>query len=264
MNNNKRNIILVDDVMFHLLSLKERLKERYNVYPAQSCEELFQLLNDFRPDLILLDVNMPKDDGFETISSLKEDPFYEEIPVVFLTGQKDRESLLKAMNLGAADYLVKPISDTELIECLEYQLDPEGEAAIKPVILTVDDSPTILKSVNALLRDKHIVYSLPDSSKIKDLLAMITPDLFILDCNMPGLSGFDLVPIIRGYTEYIDTPIIFLTGDGTRDNLILAAQLGASDFLVKPIDETLLREKVAQHLKDFIIRRRIGRIAKLL
>jgi len=159
---------------------------------------------------------------------------------------------------------MKPISDTELIECLEYQLNPESTAAIKPVILTVDDSPTILKSVNALLRDKHSVYSLPDSSKIKDLLAMVTPDLFILDCNMPGLSGFDLVPIIRGYTEYTDTPIIFLTGDGTRDNLILAAQLGASDFLVKPIDENLLREKVAQHLKDFIIRRRIGRIAKML
>jgi len=260
----RRKIILVDDVMFHLLSLKERLKERYIVYPAQTSEELFDLLRDFRPDLILLDVNMPKDNGFETIEALKEDPFHAEIPVVFLTGQKDRESLLKAMSLGAADYLVKPISDTELIECLEYQLNPDGAAAIKPVILTVDDSPTILKSVNALLRDKHIVYSLPDSSKIRDLLAMITPDLFILDCNMPILSGFDLVPIIRGYTEYADTPIIFLTGDGTRDNLILAAQLGASDFLVKPIDENMLREKVSQNLKDFIIRRRISRIAKLL
>jgi len=72
------------------------------------------------------------------------------------------------------------------------------------------------------------------------------------------------VPIIRGYTEFTDTPIIFLTGDGTRDNLILAAQLGASDFLVKPIDDVMLREKVDNQLKDFIIRRRIGRIAKLL
>ena len=260
----KRKIILVDDVMFHLLSLKERLKDRYNVFPAQSSEDLFNFLRDFRPDLILLDINMPINDGFETIEAIKADPFNADIPVVFLTSQKDRESLLKAMSLGAADYLVKPISDTELIECLEYQLNPESAAAIKPVVLTVDDSPTILKSVNALLRDKHTVYSLPDSSKIKDLLAMVTPDLFILDCNMPGLSGFDLVPIIRSYVEYTDTPIIFLTGDGTRDNLILAAQLGASDFLVKPIDEHMLREKVDNQLKDFIIRRRISRIAKLL
>jgi len=264
MNSEKYSIILVDDVMFHLLSLKERLKDKYTIYPAQSSEELFKLLHDFRPDLIILDINMPNNNGFETIEALKADPFKAEIPVVFLTSQKDRESLLKAIDLGAADYLVKPITDTELIECIEYQLNPESNTAIKPVILTVDDSPTILKSVNALLRDKHVVYSLPDSSKIKDLLAMVTPDLFILDCNMPGLSGFDLVPIIRGYTEYADTPIIFLTGDGTRDNLIIAAQLGASDFLVKPIDETLLREKVDQHLKDFIIRRRISRIAKLL
>ena len=264
MRNEKRTIILVDDVMFHLLSLKERLKDQYIVYPAQSAEELFKLLHDFRPDMILLDVNMPKDDGFDTLKAIKADQFKADIPVVFLTGQKDRESLLKAMALGASDYLVKPISDAELIECIEYQLNPESSEAIKPVILTVDDSPAILKSVNALLRDKHIVYSLPDPSKIKDLLGMVTPDLFILDCNMPGLSGFDLVPIIRGYTEYTDTPIIFLTGDGTRDNLILAAQLGASDFLVKPIDEVLLREKVAHQLKDFVIRRRISRLAKLL
>ena len=264
MFDNRRKIILVDDVMFHLLSMKERLKDKYSVYPAQSSEELFKLLRDFKPDLILLDVNMPKNDGFETIEALKADPYHYDIPVVFLTGHKDREGLLKAMSLGAADYLVKPITDAELIECIEYQLDADGSAAIKPIILTVDDSPAILKSVNALLRDKHIVYSLPDSSKIKDLLSMVTPDLFILDCNMPGLSGFDLVPIIRGYTEFTDTPIIFLTGDGTRDNLILAAQLGASDFLVKPIDEVLLRDKVAIQLKDFIIRRRIGRIAKLL
>ena len=248
MNNEKRTIILVDDVMFHLLSLKERLKDRYTVYPAQSSEELFKLLHDFRPDLILLDVNMPKDDGFEILEAIKEDPFKAEIPVVFLTSQKDRESLLKAMALGAADYLVKPVSDAELIECIEYQLNPNDADSVKPVILTVDDSPAILKSVNALLRDKYIVYSLPDSSKIKDLLAMITPDLFILDCNMPEVNGFDLVPIIRRLPAHLETPIIFLTGEDTSENLSEAMDLGASDFLTKPIDENLLREKVAKYI----------------
>jgi len=260
----KKKIILVDDVMFHLLSLKERLKDRYTVYPAQSGEELFTLLLEFKPALILLDINMPKNNGFETLEMLKQDPSNADIPVVFLTSQKDRESFIKAISLGAADYLIKPITDAELVESMEFQLNPKNTTATKPVILTIDDSPAILKSINALLHDKYNVYSLPDSSKIKELLTMITPDLFILDCNMPGLSGFDLVPIIRGYSEFADTPIIFLTGDGTRDNLMIAAQLGASDFLVKPIDENLLREKAAIHLKDFIIRRRLGRIAKIL
>jgi len=126
-----------------------------------------------------------------------------------------------------------------------------------PVILAVDDNPSILKSINFFLREKYSVSTLPDPKKIMELLKMITPDLFILDCNMPGINGFDLVPMIRGLPGHENTPIIFLTGDGTDKNLSEAMQLGASDFLVKPIDEVLLRERIASHLADFIMRRRI-------
>jgi len=120
--------------------------------------------------------------------------------------------------------------------------------AVKPVILAIDDNPSILKSINFFLRDDYTVSTLPEPTKILDLLAMITPDLFILDCNMPELDGFDLVPIIRSQPGHEDTPIIFLTGEGTQKNLTDAMQLGASDFLVKPIDENLLREKVAKYI----------------
>jgi len=121
---------------------------------------------------------------------------------------------------------------------------------IKQVILVVDDNPSILKSVNFFLREKYIVSTLPEPKKIRELLSKITPGLFILDCNMPDLNGFDLVPIIRDLPDHKDTPIIFLTGEDTIENLSEAMQLGASDFLSKPIDENLLREKVQQHLED--------------
>jgi len=258
----KRKIILVDDIMFHLLSIKERLKDHYMVIPAQTTEMLFHHIAQVNPELILLDINMPKNDGYKTIEMLKSEPRYEHMPVVFLTGQKDKDSLMKAINLGAADYLMKPVTDAELIECIEYQINPNGTGAMKPVVLAVDDSPTILKSVNVFLRDRYVVYTLPEPEKLKDLLTMVTPDLFILDCNMPLVSGFDLVPIIRGYSSYENTPIIFLTGEGTIDNFSVAMNLGASDFLVKPINEDMLREKVAFHLKDFIIRRRLNKISQ--
>ena len=262
MESAKRKIIIVDDIMFHLLSIKERLKDHYVIFPAQTTDMMFHHISKIDPELIILDINMPKSDGYKAIELLKADDRYKHIPVVFLTSQKDKESLMKAMSLGAVDYLVKPVTDTELIECIEYQLNPGGANALKPVILAIDDSPTILKSVNVFLRDKYTVYTLPEPEKLKELLTMITPDLFILDCNMPVISGFDLVPIIRGYSEYVDTPIIFLTGEGTRDNLFVATQLGASDFLVKPINEMMLREKVAQHLDGFVIRRRLIKISQ--
>ena len=260
MESTKRKIIIVDDIMFHLLSIKERLKEHYMIFPAQTTEMLFHHISKIEPEMIILDINMPKSDGYKTIELLKADDRYKHIPVVFLTSQKDKESLAKAMSMGAVDYLLKPVTDSELIECIEYQLNPTGSKAMKPVILAVDDSPTILKSVNVFLRDKYAVYTLPEPEKLKELLNVITPDLFILDCNMPVISGFDLVPLIRGYTEFSETPIIFLTGEGTKDNLYLASQLGASDFLVKPIEEAMLREKVAKHIEGFVIRRRLNKI----
>jgi len=264
MEKRRRKIIIVDDIMFQLLSIKERLKENYMVFTAQTTELLFTNIDKVDPELILMDINMPKSDGYKAIEMLKADPRYEHIPVVFLTGQKDKESLMKAISLGAADYLVKPVTDAELIECIEYLINPNSNAAMKPVVLAVDDSPTILKSVNAFLRDRYIVYTLPEPEKLKDLLNMITPDLFILDCNMPVINGFELVPIIRSYTDYSDTPIIFLTGEGTVDNISVAMHLGASDFLVKPINENMLREKVANQLKNFVIRRRMNKISKAL
>ena len=124
-----------------------------------------------------------------------------------------------------------------------------GTEAIKPVVLVVDDNPSILKSVNFFLREKYTVSTLPEPKKIEELLTKITPDLFILDCNMPDLNGFDLVPIIRNLPEHKDTPIIFLTGEDTNENFSEAIQLGASAFLTKPIDENLLREKAAEYLE---------------
>jgi len=263
MTNRRRRIIVVDDIMFHLLSMKERLKDHYEVYPAQTADILFDLLEKVEPELVILDINMPGHDGFEIITKIKSDPRYDYVPVVFLTSLKDRDSLMKAMSLGAADYLVKPVSDANLIECIEYQINPNGPGTMKPVILAVDDNPSILKAINSLLHDRYVVSTLPQPEKMRDLLAMITPDLFILDCNMPILSGFDLVPIIRSHSNHAETPILFLTSEGTLDNLSVAMQLGASDFLVKPIDETILRDKAAHHLKDFIIRRRLNSISQL-
>ena len=256
----RRKIIIVDDIMFYLLSLKERLKDHYTVLTAQTPDMLFHHLSKIEPDLILLDVNMPNTDGFKIIETLKADIKYGFIPVIFLTGLKDPESLKKAIKLGAADYLIKPVTDTELIEAIDYQLNPNSPTAMRPTILAVDDNPSILKSVNFFLRDKYNVSTLPNPERIRDLLAMITPDLFILDCNMPGMNGFDLVPIIRSYPDHTETPIIFLTGEGTVDNFSVAANLGASDFLVKPIDENMLRDRAAKHLRNFVIHRRLNKI----
>jgi len=258
MESNRRKIVIVDDVNYVLTTMKERLKNHYEVYPAQSAEALFELLERITPELILLDIQMPDCNGFEVITQLKADKRFQDIPVVFLTGNKtDKKSVMKGMSLGAVDFLTKPINNEKLIDCIETQLDPAMKEANKPIVLAVDDQPSILQTINQLLCEKYKVYTLPQPQAIKDVLKKVTPDLFILDCHMPVMHGFELVPIIRGQPEHEDTPIIFLTSEGTIDHVSVATNLGASAFLIKPIDDDILREKVASLLVDFTLRRRI-------
>ena len=253
----KKKIIVVDDIAFHLVSIKERLKSRYEIYPAQSAQILFNILQNITPDLILLDVNMPDVDGFELVETIKAEGRLSSIPIIFLTAKKDKESERKAMALGAADYVTKPFADADLIARIEKQLSGEPEKMEKPVVLAVDDSPSILQSVNHLLQDKYTVYTLPNPLLLSKLLLRIVPDLFLLDYQMPGLTGFELVPIIRNTPPNEDTPIVFLTSENTTYHVIEGVQnLGAKDFILKPIDEALLRERIEVQLADFAARRR--------
>jgi len=253
----KRKIILVDDINFHLINTKNRLKEHYEIYPAQTAAILFDILENMIPEIILLDIQMPKVDGFEILKMLKSDSRYFEIPVIFFTGHKSKANIIKGMSMGAVDFITKPFKDTDVIERIENQLDPEKREKNRAIVLTVDDSPSILREINTVLREQYIVYGLPSPENAKELLETITPDLFILDYQMPEITGFDLVPIIRAIPEHEKTPIVFLTSEGSFKNLSTALELGASDFLVKPIDPAVLRQKIAVLLVDYLMQRQI-------
>ena len=255
MKNIRRKIIFVDDTKFTLNAIKERLGAKYEVFTAQSIGALFEILENILPDVILLDIHMPEADGFKGITRLKSDARYAGIPVIFVSSKDDRQSIVRGMGLGAIDFLMKPVSTQMLIDSIENQFDPDKRNANKPVVLAVDDNPSILQAVYHALRDQYRVHMLHEPQAIEGVLKSITPDLFLLDCQMPEIHGFDLVPIIRSFPMYEKTPIVFLTSDATVDNLTVALYIGACDFIVKPVDGTILREKMAKHLADYIMRR---------
>ena len=114
-----KKILVVDDILFHLTSTKHKLSEKYDVYVAQSMKRMFQILLKIMPDLILLDINMPLDDGYKSIQKLKEDTRYANIPIVFLTAQADRRSVIKGIRLGAVNYVIKPFTGEKLIEVVD-------------------------------------------------------------------------------------------------------------------------------------------------
>jgi putative two-component system response regulator len=106
----------------------------------------------------------------------------------------------------------------------------------------------MLRLISTSLEDDYKVYTLANPRAVEKFLAQTTPELFLLDCEMPGICGFDLVPIIRNHEEHKDTPIIFLTSMSTGSYVSAAAMLGACDFMAKPFDEEILKARIAKHI----------------
>ena len=131
----------------------------------------------------------------------------------------------------------------------------------KAKILLVDDSPSILEEVNYMLQDRYTVYTLPQPELLEGLLKQVSPDMFLLDYQMPKITGFELIPIIRGIEGHAETPIIFLTGRSDSEIEADALRLGAVDFITKPFSELVLKTRIQTHLNiDELIRDRTSQL----
>jgi len=115
-------IFIVDDNEPSLAAAKNILKSYYSVFPMPSALKMFDMLKHVKPDLILLDVEMPDMDGYEAAGHLKNDDAFKNIPLIFLSGRSDPESETEGLNLGALDFIQKPFESTMLINCLKAHL----------------------------------------------------------------------------------------------------------------------------------------------
>jgi putative two-component system response regulator len=108
------SILIVDDNLVSLKQMSALLAKDYDVSLAKSGEMALQICAEKQPDLILLDVEMPGMDGFETIARLKADGNCKNIPVIFLTGNSDAGTQEKCLGAGAVDFITKP-ADAEIL-----------------------------------------------------------------------------------------------------------------------------------------------------
>jgi len=127
MSAGKKTIFLVDDDVTNLAIGNDTLSPQYKVFTMNSGIRLLKILESHIPDLILLDVEMPGMDGYETIKFLKSKEKTRNIPVIFLTSQNDTESELKGLSLGAKDYIFKPFSPPLLVMRIEVHLLVESQ-----------------------------------------------------------------------------------------------------------------------------------------
>lgn len=118
----KRRILAVDDNSISLATIEQALKDKYEVTPLNSGVRALQYLKKNKPDLILLDVRMASKDGVETLREIREMEECKDIPVIMLTSQNDKNTVLESFMLGADNYILKPFKTQDLHERIENVL----------------------------------------------------------------------------------------------------------------------------------------------
>lgn len=123
-DNHVKKIALVDDEPNILLSL-EFLVQRsgYSVKTAADGQSALQLVESWHPDLLVLDVNMPKMDGFEVCQILREKPDFENLKIIMLTAKGREVEREKGLAMGADDYVTKPFSTQEIMDKINALLE---------------------------------------------------------------------------------------------------------------------------------------------
>lgn len=115
----KKTVLIVDDDITYMRTVYEWLKESYHVGMAANGVQAISYLAKNKADLILLDYEMPIANGPQVLSMLKNDSGTGEIPVMFLTGHSDKESVMSVIDLKPVDYLLKSIDKGTLLEKLD-------------------------------------------------------------------------------------------------------------------------------------------------
>jgi diguanylate cyclase len=132
--------------------------------------------------------------------------------------------------------------DDKLSESFSVNYDDLYQALHEATVMMVDDEPTTIDVLQTFLETEGYKRFITTTESIRamDLVASENPDVLLLDLNMPNVTGFDILARLRGDQRYRHTPVIVLTSATDSETKLKALQLGASDFLAKPVDPSEL------------------------
>jgi len=100
----------------------------------------------------------------------------------------------------------------------------------------------------SILSEHYDVFALPSADKLFEFLKHVTPDLILLDIDMPGMNGYEALTLLKADKQYTDTPVIFVTAKNSESNEYDGLGLGAIDYITKPFAPALLLKRIENHL----------------
>ncbi len=223
----KKTVLLADpDIGMQLLLSRLLLEDGYAVLTASDGAEAIARLQTHQPDLLLANANLPGKSGAELCHFVKSTQ--SPIPVVILSAG--------GTGVPEADATITlPIDPQNVLETLQGIVERAESGETPPSrLLVVDDDLGILNLLNTILTNEG--YEVVTADCGRDGLAALEreqPDLILLDVQMPGMSGFEVLAAIR--QNHPSLPVIMITGFGSEDVATQALRLGADDYLTKPL-----------------------------
>jgi PAS domain S-box-containing protein len=199
-------VLVVDDEPLMQQLVTGQLREYgFIVEQASDGIEALKRARENVPDAIILDLHLPRMDGWEVLAALKSEPALAQVPVVLLSVEEQRA---KGFTLGAFEFLVKPVEPEQLVNVVRRCLDP---SATSSEVMVVDDDAETREMVSRLLRRAGL--ATVEARGGEEALAKVrahAPGLVVLDLMMPNLDGFEVLRRLRA--ERLQCPVVVLTG----------------------------------------------------
>lgn len=269
-------VLVVDDILANVKLLEARLSAEYfDVVTAMSGAEALSICERAQCDIVLLDVMMPEMDGFEVCRRLKANPATHHIPVVMVTALDQPADRVRGLDVGADDFLTKPVNDLALItrvrslvrlKMMQDELrmravtsreigmrDPLAEAVaetgVNGRILIVDDRASSYERIVQALASQH---QIEVESGAQEALFKAAEGDFDLVMVSLGLSDFDplrLCSQIRSIDRTRGLPILVIAEPEDQPRLLRALDIGVNDYLLRPIDRNEMAARVRTQVR---------------
>jgi DNA-binding response OmpR family regulator len=205
-----------------------RIKVAPNLGAARSCLALAT------PDVVLLDLTFPdtEEDGLTLLRELQDK--FPHLPAIVFTGRDSLADRLAVSRLGARQFLHKPATTAQIFQAI-FRVLPQGKSS-EARVLIVDDDPAALATLSGFLNPWGLqVITLTKPEQFWEMLIITSPNLVVLDLEMPKVSGLDLCQVIRQDVQWGNLPILVVTAHTDPESLSQAFAAGADDFITKPV-----------------------------
>lgn len=243
-------LVIDDDPLIQQLLRRKLEDEGFEVTLAVDGQDGLAAARRDQPTAIVLDIHLPRVDGWSVLSRLKSDPELKQIPVIILSIEEDRN---RGFSLGAFDYLIKPVEPNTLVDVLRTAIAPdEGE------VLVVDDDADTRALVSRRLRAEGFsVSEAVDGSDALVRIRVAPPALMVLDLVMPNVDGFEVLAHVRNDGHQF--PVVVLSGKDLTATESAALRDGLARVIRKNGTST---EQVVEQAKAHVVRRRALQAAK--